>query len=231
MNAKRITLFAGHYGSGKTNIAVNYALCLKNQFDKVSIADLDIVNPYFRTKDSEAFLESKGIHLISSEYANSNVDVPALPAEAYAIIDDESVHAVIDVGGDDRGALALGRYAPAILSQNDYEMLFVINKFRPLTRDCASTLAVMQEIETACGMKFTGIVNNSNLGSETSEEDVISSLEYAEEISQATSLPVKMTTVRDDLYESLKSKVTNCFPITLYVRQSWAKQEEKTWQK
>lgn len=231
MNVKRITLFAGHYGSGKTNIAVNYALHLKEQFDKVSIADLDIVNPYFRTKDSEDFLESKGIHLICSEYANSNVDVPALPAEAYSIIDNESVHAVIDVGGDDRGALALGRYAPAILSRNDYEMLFVINKFRPLTRDCASTLAVMQEIETACGMKFTGIVNNSNLGNETSEEDVISSLAYAEEISKAASLPVVMTTVCDGLYESLKNKVTNCFPITLYVRQSWAKQEEKTWQK
>lgn len=231
MEAKRITLFAGHYGSGKTNIAVNYALYLKETFDKVSIADLDIVNPYFRTKDSEGFLESKGVHLISSEYANSNVDVPALPAEAYAIIDDESVHAVIDVGGDDRGALALGRYAPAILNQNDYEMLFVINKFRPLTRDCASTLAVMQEIETACGMKFTGIINNSNLGSETSEEDVISSAAYAEEVSAATSLPIRMTTVRADLYEALKNKVVNCFPIELYVRQSWAKQEEKTWQK
>ena len=135
MEYKRITLFAGHYGSGKTNIAVNYAHYLKELYEKVDVADLDIVNPYFRTKDSEAFLESKGIHLISSEYANSNVDVPALPAEAYAIIDDESVHAVIDVGGDDRGALALGRYSPAILKQNDYEMLLVINKFRPLTPD------------------------------------------------------------------------------------------------
>ena len=128
MEHKRITLFAGHYGSGKTNIAVNYALHLKESYDKISIADLDIVNPYFRTKDSEGYLESRGIHLISSEYANSNVDVPALPAEAYAIIDDETVHAVIDVGGDDRGALALGRYSPSILKQNDYEMLLVINK-------------------------------------------------------------------------------------------------------
>ena len=134
--------------------------------------------------DSEAFLESKGIHLISSEYANSNVDVPALPAEAYAIIDDESVHAVIDVGGDDRGSLALGRYAPAILRQNDYEMLLVINKFRPLTPDCASTIGVMREIETAAGMKFTGIINNSNLGDETTAEDILSSVKYAEEISK-----------------------------------------------
>ena len=82
MESKRITVFAGHYGSGKTNIAVNYALKLREKFDKVNIADLDIVNPYFRSKDSEKYLEEKGIHLISSEYANSNVDVPAIPAEA-----------------------------------------------------------------------------------------------------------------------------------------------------
>ena len=223
MENKRITLFAGHYGSGKTNIAVNYALYLKENFDRVSIADLDIVNPYFRTKDSEAFLESKGIHLISSEYANSNVDVPALPAEAYAIIDDESVHAVIDVGGDDRGALALGRYAPAILKQNDYEMLLVINKFRPLTPDCASTIGVMREIEAAAGMKFTGIVNNSNLGDETTAEDILGSLAYAEEIAAASGLPVKMTTVKHDLFDSVKDIVPACFPIKLYVKQSWAK--------
>lgn len=223
MEHKRITLFAGHYGSGKTNIAVNYALHLKETFDRVSIADLDIVNPYFRTKDSEGFLESRGIHLISSEYANSNVDVPALPAEAYAIIDDESVHAVIDVGGDDRGALALGRYAPSILKQNDYEMLLVINKFRPLTPDCASTVAVMHEIEAAAGMKFTGIINNSNLGDETTADDVIGSVAYAKAISEASGLPIKMTTVKEDLYESVKDKVSDCFPIRLYVRQSWAK--------
>ena len=223
MENKRITLFAGHYGSGKTNIAVNYALYLKKRFEKVDIADLDIVNPYFRTKDSEAFLESKGIHLISSEYANSNVDVPALPAEAYAIIDDESVRAVIDVGGDDRGALALGRYAPAILRQNDYEMLLVINKFRPLTPDCASTVGVMREIETAAGMKFTGIINNSNLGDETTAEDILGSLTYAEEIAKASGLPIKMTTVKEDLYESVKDNVPDCFPIRLYVKQSWAK--------
>ncbi|MEE1139112.1 MAG: hypothetical protein U0M02_11600 [Acutalibacteraceae bacterium] len=231
MESKRITLFAGHYGSGKTNIAVNYALRLKEEYDKVVIADLDIVNPYFRSKDSEKQLEARGIHLISSEYANTNVDVPAMPSEAYSIIDDKTIRAVIDVGGDDRGALAMGRYAPAILSENDYEMLLVINKFRPLTRDCASTLAVMTEIETACGMKFTGIINNSNLGDETTAEDVISSASYANGISEVTGLPVKMTTVKEELYDTLKEKVVNCTPIKLYVKQSWAKQEEDLWQK
>ena len=223
MESKRITIFAGHYGSGKTNIAVNYALRLREEYDKVSIADLDIVNPYFRTKDSEKYLEAKGIHLISSEYANSNVDVPALPAEAYSIIDDLSVRAVVDVGGDDRGALALGRYTPSIIEQNDYEYLLVINKFRPLTPNCASTLEVMREIEIACGMKFTGIVNNSNLGDETTAEDVLSSIGYAEEISKASSLPIRMTTVKEDLFDTLKDKVANCTPIKLYVKQSWAR--------
>ena len=231
MENKRITLFAGHYGSGKTNIAVNYALWLKEEYDKVVIADLDIVNPYFRSKDSEKQLEARGIHLISSEYANTNVDVPAMPSEAYSIIDDRTIRAVIDVGGDDRGALAMGRYAPAILGENNYEMLLVINKYRPLTRDCASTLAVMTEIETACGMKFTGIINNSNLGDETTAEDVISSAAYADEISEETGLPVRMTTVKEDLYDKLKEKVVNCTPIKLYVKQSWAKQEEDLWQK
>lgn len=231
MESKRITLFAGHYGSGKTNIAVNYALRLKKEYDKVVIADLDIVNPYFRSKDSEKQLEARGIHLISSEYANTNVDVPAMPSEAYSIIDDKTIRAVIDVGGDDRGALAMGRYAPAILSENDYEMLLVINKFRPLTRDCASTLAVMTEIETACGMKFTGIINNSNLGDETTADDVISSAAYADGISEVTGLPVRMTTVKEELYDTLKEKVVNCTPIKLYVKQSWAKQEEDLWQK
>lgn len=231
MKSKRITVFAGHYGSGKTNIAVNYALKLREEYDRVDIADLDIVNPYFRTKDSEKQLEERGIHLISSEYANSNVDVPAMPAEAYAIIDDTSLRAVVDVGGDDRGALALGRYAPAILEQNDYEFLLVVNKYRPLTPNCTSTVEVMREIETACGMKFTGIVNNSNLGDETDEETVLASVGYADEIAKATGLPVRMTTVKEDLYDKLKDKVINCFAIRLYVKQSWAKQEEDLWQK
>ena len=231
MDNKRITLFAGHYGSGKTNIAVNYALWLKEENEKVVIADLDIVNPYFRSKDSEKHLEERGIHLISSEYANTNVDVPAMPAEAYSILDNKQTVAVIDVGGDDRGALAMGRYAPAILSENNYEMLFVINKYRPLTPDCASTIAVMHEIETASKMKFTGIVNNSNLGDETAEEDVVASINYADEISKASGLPIRMTTVKEDLYDKLKEKVVNCTAIRLYVKQSWAKQEEDLWQK
>lgn len=212
---KRITLLCGHYGSGKTNVAVNMAYDLKNQFEKVAIADLDIVNPYFRTKDSAKEFKEKGIELICSDYAGSNVDIPALPQQIYSICDQKDKRVIIDVGGDDRGALALGRIAPSILEENDYEMLFVINCFRPLTRDTDSTIEVMREIEYAANMKFTAIVNNSNLGEETKAEDVLKSLSYADEISKKTGLPIKCTSVYNILYEDLKDKALDLFPLNL----------------
>jgi hypothetical protein len=224
---KRTTVFAGHYGSGKTNVAVNYALWLKKSEQNVSVADLDIVNPYFRTKDSAKVLERCGIKLISSEFANSNVDTPALPGEIYSVFDDKSVYSVLDVGGDDRGALALGRYVPYLLEENNYEFLFVINKYRFLTKDAKSTVEVMREIEEASKLRFTAIVNNSNIGEETTKEDVLASVAYANEVSSLTGLEIKMTTVKSSLYDSLKDEIINVQPIDLYVRQSWLREEQK----
>lgn len=212
---KRITLFAGHYGSGKTNIAVNYAFKLRQQGLEVAVADLDIVNPYFRTKDSEKELKEAGIRLICSEFASSNVDLPSLPQDIYSVIDDRSEYAVMDIGGDDRGAYALGRYSESIVRENDYEMYLVINMYRPLTRDAYSTLEVMNEIEKAASMKFTAIINNSNLGEETTSQDVLSSLKYADEVSKLTGLPVAMTTVKKTLYKELYGKADNLLPLTL----------------
>ena len=218
MEHKRITLFAGHYGSGKTNIAVNYTKALHEKLPMVLLADLDIVNPYYRAKDSRDELEAAGIRVISSFFANSNVDLPALPQEMYAITDDKRYTCVLDVGGDDRGALALGRLTPGILEENDYEMLLVINRFRPLTRDADSTFEVVQEIEAACRIPFTGIVNNSNLGADTTAEDILLSLLYAEAVQRKTGLPIRMTTVEAGLYEELKDKIPNLFPLTLQKR-------------
>lgn len=215
MTNKRLTLFAGHYGSGKTNIALNYARTLKRQGLPVTIADLDIVNPYFRTKDSEAALRAEGIELIVSEFANSNLDVPAMPKEIYALVDERVRCGVLDIGGDDRGALALGRYTPAIREENNYEMLLVVNRYRPLTRTADDTIEVLREIEQACGLPFTAIVNNSNLGPLTKTEDILNSLSYADEISRKTGLPVKMTCAKEALCESLASQVENLFPLTL----------------
>ena len=221
MKFKRLTLMAGHYGSGKTNIAVNLAMMLKREGEDVVIADLDIVNPYYRTKDSEEELRAAGIPLISSEYANSNVDVPALPQELYSIVDVKSRHAIVDIGGDDRGALALGRYTPFILEENDYDMLLVINKYRPLTPDTASTLEVMREIEAAGGLPFTGIVNNSNLGRETTPEDVIASDAYAKEIAAATGLPIRMTTVKAEIAGAVAEVLPDVVPLHLQDKRLW----------
>ena len=212
---KRLTILCGHYGSGKTNVAVNIATELKKSSDTVTVADLDIVNPYFRTKDSQDFFAEQGIRLICSPYANSNVDIPALPQEMYAITDDRSMTAVLDIGGDDRGALVLGRLAPKILAEGDYEMLMVINCYRPLTRDAASTLEVMGEIEYAGGIRFTGLVNNSNLGAATTPEDILASQGYAEEVSRLSGLPLVMTSVRQDLYPAVEGKVPHAFPLGL----------------
>ncbi len=210
-----MTLFAGHYGSGKTNIAVNYALHLKALGERVVIADLDIVNPYFRTRDSLKELNEAGIQLISSAFANTNVDLPALPQEVYSLLDKREENAIMDIGGDDRGAYALGRYADAIKDENDYEMLFVFNKYRPLTPDAQSALEIMAEIEDACKIKFTAIVNNSNLGECTTAQDVLNSVDSAEELSSLSGLPVKMTTVTADLVNNLNGKIDNLFPLTL----------------
>ena len=218
MNFKRVTLLCGHYGSGKTNVALNIAFLLKKCYNDVCIADLDIVNPYFRTKDSREELEKAGIKLIASEYAGTNVDIPALPQEMYSITDNKDIKAVIDVGGDDRGALALGRISPAILAENDYECLLVINKFRPLTPDAESTVEIMREIEYAGKIKFTGIINNSNLGEETTAEDIISSLEYANEVSRITGIPVVLTSVSEKLYTELEGKVENLLPLKLQAK-------------
>ena len=215
MEYRRLTLFAGHYGSGKTNLAVNYALFLRQQKLPAAIADLDIVNPYFRTKDSAEVLEKNGVQLISSPFANSSLDVAAMPAAVYGLVADRETYGVLDVGGDDRGALALGRYVPAIREENDYEMLLVINQARPLTRTVEDVLDVRAEIEAACGLPFTAIVNNTNLGRETTAELVLRGLDFARAAAEAAGLPIKMTAAPASLAPALASRVPNLFPLHL----------------
>jgi len=215
MNHKRLTLFAGHYGSGKTNIAVNYALRLAGEGKDVVIADLDIVNPYFRTKDSAAVLEKAGVKLISPQFANSNVDLPALPAEAYRLVQDKSIYGIMDIGGDDRGAYALGRYVPTLKEENNYRMVFVANCYRPLTRTPEEAMEVMREIEEACKLRFTDIINNSNLASETTPETVLESQDYMEKLSVLSGLPIFATTAETHVAEALAEKIDNVLPLQL----------------
>jgi len=225
----RITIFAGHYGSGKTTLALNYAFWLKQRHQRVALCDLDIVNPYFRTADAARALQAAGIALISSTFANTNVEAPALPPEAKSVFDDHGVHAVIDLGGDDRGALALGRYARLLREEADCQMLLVINQYRPLTRSLPDLSLIRAEIEAAGKVPFTGIANNSNLGGETTLSDIHASLPFAEEASQALGLPLRMTAVSRRLLPKEGSDGGqqdfnmggSIFPVDIYGKSIW----------
>lgn len=209
---KRITLFCGHYGSGKTNIAVNYAKHLNSKGLKTVVVDLDIVNPYFRTKDSEKELEALGIEVIALPFANSNVDLPSIPAESYSVFNRKDVYAVFDIGGDDSGAYVLGRFAPYV-TEDDFDNFYVVNFNRPLTRTADEAFEVLKEVERASHIPFTGIVNNTNLGEETTVEDIVLSNKEALELAESASLPLVMTTVRKDLAN--KVELQNVFELEL----------------
>ena len=221
MRPKRVTLFAGHYGSGKSNIAVNYALKLAGEGYPVRLADLDIVNPYFRSKDSEEGLRAAGVEVISSEFANTNVDVPVIPAEAYAMTDDRAAYFVADVGGDDQGARALGRFAEQVVAEGNYEMFLVINCYRPMTRTAEDVLVMQREIEAASKIPFTAIVNNSNLGVATTAETVLDSVKFAEDCARLTGLPLKMTAAWEDVAPELSGKIENLLSMKLSNLQIW----------
>lgn len=217
MNLKKLTIITGHYGSGKTNVSVNLALEAAKQGKKCTVVDLDIVNPYFRTADFEALFAEHGITLKAPLYANSNLDIPALNISVKSILD-ESDCVIIDVGGDDEGAKALGRYAKVINECDDREMLYVINKCRYLTKEPEEALGLMHEIEEAGGIKCTGIINNTNLGSETDESIILGSLDYAREVADSAGLPIALTTGKKEFL----GKVTdNPFPIEIFVKTLW----------
>lgn len=227
---RHITVFAGHYGSGKTNIAINYAEWIREQGKEVTVADLDIVNPYFRTEDSRQRLLSQGIGLISSPFAGTNLDAPAMPAETYALLSNKECCAVLDVGGDERGALALGRYSRIIAEENNYEFLFVFNACRPLTHTAQEALDVINEIENACSLPFTAIVHNSNLGPNTDASALMSSLDTLEELSAISGLKVKMHCAEKQLCSSLKGLRETLFPLSLQKLYYQLLEGDKLWQ-
>lgn len=221
MFEKRITVFMGHYGSGKTFVAVNYALALAKKGLPVSIYDLDIVNPYFRTVDAMETLNKSGVELVVSPFAETNVDIPAMNSKSYKMVDDLSRFAVADIGGDDRGALALGRFTDKIKQENNFDALWVVNCFRPETRDIDGALEIKKEIERAGKLPFTGIVNNANLGPLTTEEDILKGLNFTEELSKITGLPVKFTAVRQDLISEKLKEIKQILPIVPIKYGDW----------
>ncbi len=207
---RRVTLFCGHYGSGKTTLAVACALALRQAGKRVRLYDLDVVNPYFRAADTGgARLADAGVPLVVSPYAATNVDMPALPAEMYRMLCDSEEHAVVDVGGDDRGALALGRVAPGLTAENDYDMLLIFNPFRPLTAAPEDAYRVAREIEAASGLSFTKVLLNANLGGDTKASDVLAAYPKALELAGMLAIPMAAVCARERLRGALAGKLRN----------------------
>ncbi|MBQ8961967.1 MAG: cobalamin biosynthesis protein CobQ [Ruminococcus sp.] len=216
---KKITIVTGHYGSGKTNLSVNLAVRAASEGKSVAIVDLDLVNPYFRTADLRGLFEEKGIKMIAPDFAGSNLDVPSIQFDVEQLAMNEDC-LIIDVGGDDAGAAALGRYAGALMGFKDQlSMLYVINQRRYLTSNASEAAALMYEIEAAARLRHTDIVNNTNLGCETTLKIIEQSGEFAAKVSAKTGLPLAFTTCPEELCELAPEE--GYFPVKIYVKNIW----------
>ena len=208
-------IITGHYGCGKTNIAVNLALKLA-EADKVTVVDLDIVNPYFRTADFGSLFESRGIRLAAPMYANSNLDIPALSFDLGGIVNGEG-RVIIDVGGDPEGATALGRYGDLLKDREDTALYYVVNKYRYLTSTPTEAKELLEEIKAASGLSCDGIINNSNLGALTDNKTVTDSVNYAERAAEVSGCPLLFTCSQK---ENLKG-IQPSMEINVYVKPLW----------
>ena len=216
----RLSIVTGHYGTGKTEFAVNLALAMARDGERVMMADLDIVNPYFRSRERRTVLEEAGIRLISSSQACSDADVPALPAELLTILEDRSIRGVLDIGGDPVGARVLARFQPRIVME-DYQLIYVLNANRPEVREAENAIAYLRGIEATTGLTCTGIVNNTHLCGETTEEEIRKGAALAAEVSRETGIPVLCHVAEEKFVSSLSDLPETVFPITIQMKKPW----------
>lgn len=215
---KKINIVTGHYGSGKTEFAINYAIRLKEAFGTSTICDMDIVNPYFRTNDAVEFLKQKGISVIAPEYAGTNLDLPSLPSDIISVFSENAAPSVLDVGGDDDGAIALGQFYP-YLSKEDYEMFLVVNTLRPDTSDVKGILDLAEAIQYTSRCRITSIVNNTNLSYLSSVNDIKDSIDLVNEAGIALGLPVKYISGKAEILSQLPAEfVDRLFPMELFMQ-------------
>lgn len=216
----RVSIIAGHYGTGKTEFAVNLALAMAGEGTSVILADLDIVNPYFRSRERRSLLEEAGVRLISSSQACSDADVPALPAELLTILEDRSLRGVLDIGGDPVGARVLARFQPKIV-QEDYQLIYVLNANRPEVRDREKAISYLRGIEATTGLACTGIVNNTHLCGETTEDEIRKGAALAAEVSKETGIPVLCHVAEEKFVSALSDLPETVFPITIKMKKPW----------
>ncbi|MBF7082073.1 hypothetical protein IT084_03665 [Desulfallas sp. Bu1-1] len=223
-DVKKITLFTGNLGSGKTELAINYALWLKNSFPRVGIVDLDIVNPYFRTRVMREYLEQRGLQVVCPPGELAGADVPALPPATLGVLEDERVHGVFDVGGDDTGATALGRFKP-YLPEGSFNMYFVVNTCRPFTRTAEGIIKILRSVEKASRLQVTALVSNPNLGRDTDADTVVAGHTVIEETARQLGLPVAFAAVEENLAREVGRRLpgVTLFPIKRHMLPPWLK--------
>ncbi len=222
---KRITLIVGHYGSGKTEVSVNLVMSMKQEFDKVAILDMDIANPYFRSRERQAFLEEKGIavHFNSFGY-DITEDLPALSAVMRTPLENKAWRVIADVGGDDAGARVLNQFHKYFENEADCEMLMVVNANRPQTDTPEGAVYHIDAIQSETGLKVAGLINNTHLLRETTADDVIKGYDMCREIEKRTGIPLRYSTCVAELAAELARKGPEdmlIYPIRLFMRPTW----------
>lgn len=215
-----MTIITGHYGSGKTEFAVNLALTARKETADVTIADLDIVNPYFCTREKKETLLAAGISVISPTVACHHADVPAIPPEMLRIFERKEGVGIVDVGGDPNGARALGRFH-TYLEQREFDLWLVVNANRPMTATPEAALAYLRAIETSCGQKITGIVNNTHLCGQTTVEEIEKGAVLCRELSRLSGLPLVCHTAEQRLLPMLSPMAEPVLPLEIQMKKPW----------
>lgn len=219
----RITIIGGAYGSGKTEFAVNYAKYLRNEgAGRIGLVDLDIVNPYFRSRELTTDLAQEGITVVSSELAAENVDIPALSPRIFSVLQDHSYQVVFDVGGDPVGARALGRFNQYFQAE-PYDFWVVLNPFRPDTKDANEAIQKIEKLESAARIQATGLVANINLGRETTLEIWRQGLTMIDQTGAQTNLPIVYQVVEESFLASNTAFFRDypVFPLQLNMLPPW----------
>lgn len=220
-NEKRIRIITGHYGSGKTEFAVNYTFALAAQGKKTAIVDLDIINPYFRSREIEPRFVEKGIRVISSSIKGLSGDLPALSPEIYSVLQDKSYETVLDVGGDETGARALARYHD-YFDREPYDMFFVLNANRHYTNTVDGAVSYLRSIEYSSGQKVTALVNNTHLCGYTTLEEIMKGQKLCEDVSKVLGLPIRYVVVEKKLVNLLpKGLQGEVLPIDIFMKKPW----------
>ena len=220
---RRIRIITGHYGSGKTEFAVNYVKKLRESVDgRVAIADLDIVNVYFRSREKKEELEEKGIQVIASNLDTAVADVPAVSGAMTMPVINKEYQYVVDLGGNDVGTLVLGRIKP-LLDHAEADFIMVVNAYRPNTSTPEGIIEQMENLEYAAGLKVTGFINNTNLVRETTAECLLHGDEVLKEVTKRTGVPVKYVSyVKDVMTEEIPEGLSGeLFPMEFNMRKTW----------